>query len=109
MTETGKRLIDTAIGFLAPYLAVSAILVIFDGRFEFGQTVFLFILPILFLIFPFVTLSYNPIGAAVILAIAGAFYAAHRFAPTAYRRYVIGLIFIGWGFYGVYCSQWIVV
>ena len=109
MTETGKRLIDTAIGFLVPYLVASGLMVIFKGSFDIGQIFFFFILPILFLIFPFATLSYNPLGVAVILAIAGAFYVAHRYVPEAYRRYAIGLIFVGWGVYGIYCGQWIVV
>ncbi len=107
MQRSQQLAIDLAIGALIPYTALACFLAVFKSGFEPAQIAFSFILPILLLFFPFATLPYNPLGAVVLLAIAGAFYAVFRYVRPAFRRYVLAAIFVGWGFYGFYCAHWI--
>lgn len=107
MQRSHHLAIDLAIGALIPYAALAGFLAVFKSGFEPGQIAFSFILPIFLLLFPFATLAYNPIGVVVLLAIAGAFFAVFRYVRPPFRRYVLAVIFAGWGFYGLYCTQWI--
>ena len=101
------QLTDAVIGFLTPYFASGIAIAVTMDEITLSQTVWAFVLPILLLLFPLSTIPYNPPGIAVVILIAGAFYAIPSLLPAGYSRYAFGFVFATWGIYGLYCTQWI--
>lgn len=99
--------IEVVIGFLTPYLLASLALVVNSHELDLGQLVWSFLLPILLMVFPLITIPYNLPGLAVVMLIAAAFYVIPRLLPAGYSRYAYGLVFLAWGVYGVRCVEWI--
>ncbi len=106
---TRGQALDVAIGFLAPYLTAAASLMLAADRVDMALVGWAFLLPLLLLFFPILTLVHNPAGFAVLAIIGGAFYAIPRLLRPGHSRYLFGLVFFAWAVYGVRCTEWIPV
>ena len=105
--DVRSQLTDAVIGFLTPYFASGIAIAVTMNEITLSQTAWAFALPIVLMLFPLFTIPHNPAGMAVVILIAGAFYAIPRLLPAGYSRYAFGFVFATWGIYGMYCSQWI--